>query len=167
MSLRPNCPSNTPISLRYIPSWEIRCSPGCSDRPFWNLLTSGHFQVSHFLVVGHWPSLSTLTDPNGTFQLDFWRALQLRNFFNSLLPPGSFNRPLTTFEESCSDTGVLPHALSTNYITLITPPPHSYRLPGLTGWEQDINRKFTPTKDITSCDSHTNPQFALKRKKLI
>lgn len=81
----------------------------------------------------------------GPFKLSFWPALQLRHFFDTLPDPVRFVRPLTKFEEYCSEEGVISQVLSKIY-SLLNCPAVPLHLPFLDKWEQDLQRKFTPTQ---------------------
>lgn len=81
-------------------------------------------------------------EPTGAFRLPFWSALQLHHFLHSLQTPGRFDRRLSTFEEYCSEDGVLTQVLSKTYSLLISPPEHLH-LPWLEKWEKEMNRTFT------------------------
>lgn len=90
-----------------------RFSPGLHGGPFRALLDSQCYQGSHFLGSTHWPSLSALTSASSRYHLDFWSALQLRHFLNSLPPPDSFQQQLTPFKQLWEETGPLPHSIHT------------------------------------------------------
>lgn len=61
-------------------------------------------QASHFGIRGQWRTAAELSDPGGTFRLNFMRALQLGHFFSGLPPPADASQPLTVFEELCTET---------------------------------------------------------------
>lgn len=122
-------------------------TPGLCNATFQNLIRSGYFQASHFWTTGRWLSILELTDPEGPFRLDFLRALQLRHFLKSVPPPSKSGQPLTTLEECCWDTGVLPHTLSLTYNLLIATP-EDFQPPGLIGWELDLNLHFNPCQQL-------------------
>lgn len=116
--------------------------PGMRDKPFRDLSKAGMHQVSHINNMGRWKTVAELSDCGGLYRLDFMRALQLSHFLASLPPPNDTNQPLTTFEELCTETGVLSHTLSLTYDMLITPP-GDYQPPSLIKWERDLNCHFT------------------------
>lgn len=83
-------------------------SLGLQDMTYCALRHMGRCRVSHFLTVDRWLSITSLMDISGPFHLNFGRAR-------------GFGRPLTTFEEYCSDKGTLPQVLSKTYSLPITP----------------------------------------------
>lgn len=95
--------------------------PGVGGVEFRGLLRAGCMQASNYVTTRKWPTVSDLADQVGAFRLRFWSALQMAHFFRALPTPELFARPLTTFEEYCSETGVMHHTLSACYELLITP----------------------------------------------
>ena len=84
-------------------------------------------------------------DPGGNYCLDFLRAEQLGHFLGTIPPPPATGQPLTVLEEWCTDTGVLPHALSLTH-ELVILPTEDHRLPCFTEWERALNRTFSEKK---------------------
>lgn len=120
-------------------------TPGMQDGVFRRLGEAGLQLASHFSSGGRWKTYTELADPNGEFHLDFMRTLQLRHFLNSIQPPTDNSQGLTTLEELCTDTGVLPHTLSLTY-NLLNTPSSDYVPPGLLQWEEELDCRFSPTK---------------------
>lgn len=118
-------------------------TPGYTDPMFRSLRDKGLFQWSHFAADGGWPTAEELMNPEGQFCLDFWRAIQLKHYLNTLLPPECLAQTLTTFEAYCSEEGVLPHTLSATYQLLITPP-ENHQIPMFGKWERDLQHTFSP-----------------------
>lgn len=113
--------------------------PGLRKGNFMALMEQGIFQASHFLTGEAWPTIFSLTTGSLPYCLDFWRAVQLRHFLNTL---SSYGRTLTIFEEYCNGSGVFHQTLSKTYALLIAPS-EDFRLPFFRGWERDLGRTFT------------------------
>lgn len=118
--------------------------PGSGGPNFRNLRDLGLTQASRFVQEGAWPTIPRLVDRSGPFRLDFWGALQLSHFLRTLPAPGLFARPLTIFEESCSETGPMPHILSANY-ELLTTPAEPHVLNCIQNWERDLGKNYSTT----------------------
>lgn len=144
-----NLISKTTISSPNSPLYPIignpLFTPGLQDGIFRKLGEAGIHSASHFSSGGHWKTYSELSNPTGGICLDFMRTLQLRHFLNSIPPPTNSNQNLTTLEELCTDTGVLPHTLSLTY-NLLNTPPSDYIPPGLLKWEEELDCRFSPAK---------------------
>lgn len=116
--------------------------PGVGRSVFLSLSQADRDPASHFLEGDHWPSLPSLMDEHGRFQLSFWSAIQLHHFLHSLADPSHYNRTLT---EYCGENGTLPQVLSKTY-ALLNNPPEQPQLSFLQKWETDLNRTFTVAK---------------------
>lgn len=57
--------------------------PGMELGAFKNLIERSCFQASHFLDHENWPTVATLTQPGGRYEINLWQALQLRHFLRS------------------------------------------------------------------------------------
>lgn len=122
-----------------------RFMPGMTDLKFHTLKELGFHQASHFSTAGHWRTLTELSDSTGQYKLDFFRALQLHHFLNTMNPPNTTDMPLTTLEEICTETGTILHTLSLMYKLLITPT-EDCQNPYIDKWEEDLNCQFTETQ---------------------
>lgn len=120
------------------PNFEL----GLHRTAYPTLRISVYDHAAKFIVEGKWPSILELTDQTGTFQLPFWRAVQLHDFLHSLPRPQEFARQQTSFEDLCSGTDLLAHILSQTY-TLLNTPKEQPQLPCLTRCERDLNCTFS------------------------
>lgn len=120
-------------------------TPGMSVLKFHTLRELGLHQASHFSTAGRWRTLTELSDSSGQYKLDFFRALQLHHFLNTINPPNTTDMPLTTLEEICTETGTILHTLSLMYKLLITPT-EEYRNLHIDKWEEDLSCQFTDTQ---------------------
>lgn len=109
---------------------------------FDTLIKRGLYQASHLVRAGCWPTFQELTDRNGSYQLDFWRMVQLRHFLHTMCPPESLDRSSLPFEKYCMEKGPLLHTLSKMYALLVKPW-ENFRLPFLRKWELDLSRTFS------------------------
>lgn len=75
-----------------------------------------------------------MTSGAGRYELDLWRAAQLRHFLYTLLAPDIFECNLLPFEEYCTERGRLSHTLSQ--------PPEDFQVPYQLKWEMDLDRTF-------------------------
>lgn len=137
--------SSASLSTGESPLFPILGNPafplGLGRFEFKALSRTGQDCALHFLEGDHWPSLQSLMDNDGCFQLPFWSAIQLHHFLHSLANPSHFNWALTTFEEYCVDDGTLPQVLSKTY-ALLNSPPEQPQLSLLQKWEADLNRTY-------------------------
>lgn len=115
--------------------------PGLRKGNFTALMEQGIFQASHFLTGEAWPTIFSLTTGSLPYCLDFWRAVQLRHFLNTLILPSSYGCTLTIFEEYCNGSSVFHQTLSKTYALLVAPS-EDFRLPFFRGWERDLGRTF-------------------------
>lgn len=141
--------SQTTLSHNNSPLRPILGNPrftlGMSDSKFHALKLLGLHQASLFSTTGRWRTLTELTDLTGQYKLDFLRALQLHHFLHTMTPPNITDRPFTTLEEICTETGTILHTLSLMYKLLITPT-EDCRIPYIDKWEGDLNCHFTDTQ---------------------
>lgn len=98
LPLKTTCQSSHQIQryrqLTFYASFDFSCKssagqfePGIRDVRFRALRDSGVFRASHFSVAGRWKTLAELTDPEGSYCLDFLRASQLHHFLRTMSPP--------------------------------------------------------------------------------
>lgn len=95
--------------------------PDLKKGSFGRLIEQGLFQFSHFVSAGSWPTVQEITGP-APYQLDFWRALQLRHFLDTLILPSRYKRTLEKFEEYYTGSGILQQTLSKMSLLLSAPP---------------------------------------------
>lgn len=119
--------------------------PGMEVGAFNNLIEQGCFQASHFLQSEALPTINSLKQPGGLYEINFWQALQLCNFLRSLGSPTNFQRQLTTFELYCEDTEPLPRVISKMY-ALLNNPWEDFVMPSINKWERNLNSTFTPVQ---------------------
>lgn len=116
--------------------------PGIAYGQFQTLRNSGCARTLRFVTQDRWPSMTELIDPAGLFKLTFWNAVKLHHFLQTIPNPQSYTRPLTTFEDICSDTEPIKQILSQMY-TLLNTPAQTPDLPCITKWEKDLLCTFT------------------------
>lgn len=116
--------------------------PGIGPGPFQTLRDSNCVRAPQFVKHDRWPSIVELMDPTGPFTLTFWNAVQIHHFLQTIANPQSYTRPLTSFEEICSDTEPITQILSRMY-TLLNTPMQPPSLSCITKWETDLHCTFT------------------------
>lgn len=112
--------------------------PGLRKGSFGALIDQGFFQASHFVTLGSWPTLQFMTAGSTPYQQNFWRAVQLRHFLNTLTSPSGYECNLTPFEEYCNGSGLLHQTLSKMY-ALLAAPLEGFQMLFFRKWEMDLN----------------------------
>lgn len=72
--------------------------------------------------AGSWPTVQEIITGPAPYQLDFWRALELRLFLDTLTLPSRYERTLTKFKKYCTGSGILQQTLSKMSLLLSAPP---------------------------------------------
>lgn len=121
---------------------NLEFPPGLEPWAFENLREKGRFQVSHFLISDTWPTIDSLMQQGGQFEIHFWQALQVRHYLDTLWPLESYQHPCTKFELYCEEKEPLFRTISRMYAMLISPP-DDFIMPSLSKWERELNKIFT------------------------
>lgn len=92
--------------------------PSVGDPAFWAVIAESKFRASHFILLS--VSHSRLTALTFLSTLGFCRLMQLSHYLSSLPKASDHQRPLTPFEEVCTQEGPASQMVSSMYSTLLS-----------------------------------------------